>query len=382
MLRVLLLALLAGLVLATGRSALWAQDSAIPSNASETRRELELARGEAARARERAALLDKRARSALLASDKAMLGVAALAARVQQAEAALAASEADLALIGQRRRALDKRLARESAPVAQLLAGLQTQIRRPALLQLLQPGTLTDAVHLRAVLVAVQPQIQSRTAELRAELARARALERATVQIAAQRRRLQSDLKARRAQLTALSAAEQLKARRAAVAADREAERAYAIGANARDLSALVSEIETAKPEPRPVAGTVRPLGAGGTANLAEPHRLPVQGRLAATQNSPRKGLTLLPRPNALVVAPGPGRVAFAGPYRGFGAIVILEHPGGWTSLLTGLARVQVAVGQTVVAGSPLGQVGARDPRLMIELRRAGVPVDPLTQLR
>jgi len=382
MLRVPLLALLVGLVLATGRSALWAQDPAIPSNATATRRELALARGEAARARERAALLDRQARSALLASDKAMLGVAALAARVQQAEAALAASEADLALVGERRRALDKRLARESAPASQLLAGLQTQIRRPAILQLLQPGTLADAVHLRAVLVAVQPQIESRTAELRGELARARELERAAAQIAAQRRALQTDLTARRGQLTALSAAEQLKARRAAVSADREAERAYAIGANARDLAALVSQIETANPEPRPVARTARPLGSGGPADIAEPHRLPVQGRLAATQNSPRRGLTLLPRPNALVVAPGPGRVAFAGPYRGFGTIVILEHPGEWTSLLTGLARVHVAVGQTVVAGSPLGQVGAADPRLMIELRRGGIPVDPRMQLR
>jgi septal ring factor EnvC (AmiA/AmiB activator) len=70
--------------------------------------------------------------------------------------------------------------------------------------------------------------------------------------------------------------------------------------------------------------------------------------------------------------------VAFAGPYRGYGRIVIIEHPGGWTSLVTGLARTDVEVGEPLVAGAPLGVAAASGPEVMLELRRDGQPVNPL----
>jgi septal ring factor EnvC (AmiA/AmiB activator) len=74
--------------------------------------------------------------------------------------------------------------------------------------------------------------------------------------------------------------------------------------------------------------------------------------------------------------------VAFAGPYRGYGNIVIIEHPDGFTSLVTGLARVDAAVGDEVVAGAPLGVAGSGRPIIGYELRRAGEPVNPLEFVR
>ena len=88
--------------------------------------------------------------------------------------------------------------------------------------------------------------------------------------------------------------------------------------------------------------------------------------------------ITLAPRASAQIIAPAGGRVAFAGPYRGYGRIVIIEHGGGWTSLVTGLGRVDVQVGQQLVSGSPLGIAAARNPAVTLELRRAGEPVNPL----
>jgi septal ring factor EnvC (AmiA/AmiB activator) len=96
----------------------------------------------------------------------------------------------------------------------------------------------------------------------------------------------------------------------------------------------------------------------------------------------PSTGLTLAPAAAAQVVAPARGRIAFAGAYRGFGRIVIVEHAGGWTSLVTGLERVDVAVGDTVIGGSPVGRaIGSANP-VTIELRRDGKPVNPLQYLR
>jgi septal ring factor EnvC (AmiA/AmiB activator) len=74
--------------------------------------------------------------------------------------------------------------------------------------------------------------------------------------------------------------------------------------------------------------------------------------------------------------------VVFAGPYRGYGKIVILEHAGGWTSLVTGLFLLDAHVGEVLIAGAPLGQAGPGRPVLTLELRRDGTPVNPLEQLR
>ena len=93
-------------------------------------------------------------------------------------------------------------------------------------------------------------------------------------------------------------------------------------------------------------------------------------------------GLSLAPAKDAQVVAPARGRIAFAGAYRGFGRIVIIEHDGGWTSLVTGLERVEVAVGDLVIGGSPMGRASGGAEPVTIELRRGGVPVNPLQFLR
>lgn len=371
--------LAASLLLALGGSApLW-PSAAAPGDDASARAALAQARNESARARERAAALDRQARDATLASERAIMAAAALGARVQQAEAALAAADAELALVRAQRRELDRRLARERAPVTQLLAGLQTQVRRPPLLTLLQPGSIEDAVHLRAAIAAVGPQIASRTASLRGALARSRALESEAARVAAQRAALRSDLAARRTEIAAVSAAERLKAQRASGAADREAERALALAEQARDLTSLLRRLNTrSAAAPQAVAA---PAGRAAPNGGPSPYRLPVAGAPVAADQSPSRGLVLEARPSALVVAPAAGRVAFAGPFRGYGQIVIVEHADGWASLVTGLARTQVTVGQTLVAGSPLGQAPTASPRIGLELRRNGQRMNPLDQL-
>ncbi|MBL4858989.1 MAG: metalloendopeptidase, partial [Erythrobacter sp.] len=64
------------------------------------------------------------------------------------------------------------------------------------------------------------------------------------------------------------------------------------------------------------------------------------------------------------------------------GRIVILEHEGGWTSLVTGLGTLSVDTGQQLTAGSPLGLAATINPITTLELRHDGEPVNPLDQLR
>src|SRR3546814_7173211 len=84
----------------------------------------------------------------------------------------------------------------------------------------------------------------------------------------------------------------------------------------------------------------------------------------------------MLSLPLAQVGAPTRGRVAFAGEYRGYGRIVIIDHGNGWTTLLAHLDRLSVEVGSIVRQGDPIGTAGRDRPRVIVELRRNGRPVN------
>jgi septal ring factor EnvC (AmiA/AmiB activator) len=91
------------------------------------------------------------------------------------------------------------------------------------------------------------------------------------------------------------------------------------------------------------------------------------------------KGVSYETRSGAQVVAPFDGRVLFAGPFRAYGQILIIEHSDGYHSLLAGLAQLDVAVGQWLVAGEPVGTMPMDEdkPRLYLELRHDGQPINP-----
>ena len=97
-----------------------------------------------------------------------------------------------------------------------------------------------------------------------------------------------------------------------------------------------------------------------------------------------RKGITIETRKGAWVIAPYDGVVVFAGPFRGYGQILILEHGEGYHTLLAGLAQIDTVIGQWLAAGEPVGQVettGQGNPVLYVELRRNGQPINPLPWL-
>jgi septal ring factor EnvC (AmiA/AmiB activator) len=113
---------------------------------------------------------------------------------------------------------------------------------------------------------------------------------------------------------------------------------------------------------------------------------LPVAGRLLHRfgdpdeQSQPARGLVYESRAGAAVVAPYDGRILFAGPFRGYGLILIIEHGEGYHSLLSGLGRIDGGVGQWVLAGEPVGAMGTTtegNPRLYLELRHQGHPINP-----
>jgi septal ring factor EnvC (AmiA/AmiB activator) len=134
--------------------------------------------------------------------------------------------------------------------------------------------------------------------------------------------------------------------------------------APATDLEPEMREFPTVPGElVMPVRGDIV-VGYGGVTGTGEASR----------------GIYLATRPGAQVVVPFDGRVVFAGSFRGYGLILIVEHRDGYHSLLAGLGRVDARVGQWVLAGEPAGAMATgtdNDPELYVELRRAGQPIDP-----
>jgi septal ring factor EnvC (AmiA/AmiB activator) len=357
--------------------------------------------GQAAQAR--AEKLEAEAARANADAEKTASTAAAIAARIQQAESQILAQRARIGLIDRQRENLRARLAERQRPLVRLTAALQRLSRRPPALSLFRPGSVSDTMHMRAILETMMPEVARRTAALRTEIERGRQLQDQARLAERGLVRLQGDLHGRRQALVALETRQRLASRSAGGVADREAERALALAEQARDLDGLADGVakagelreelarlpgpvmRPARPEDSQVATVEAP--ASPAAELSA-YIMPAAGRLVAgfgesADGAPRsRGITLATQPGAQAVAPAPGRVVFAGRYQGYGQIVIIEHPGGWTSLVTGLARLDVNVGETLVAGSPLGVAGVGDPRLTLELRRGGEPVNPLDHMR
>jgi len=371
--------------------------------ADEAEAALARAARESQRAEARAARLSREAEAATEAATRTASEAAALAAQIQQAEADIEVAAAKLSIARSQRAALTARLAKKQEPTARLAAALQTAARRPLALSALQPGSLKDVVHVRAVLDSAVPQIRARTATLRSELSQGRKLEAQAASALDDLRGSESALRQRRSQLAALENQQRLASRTARGAALREGERALALAEEARDLDGLVDKLGdiaalrqelAALPGPvlRPdnLAAALPPETPSPAASAPPPgdFQLPVQGRTLIGFGAKREsglastGLTLAASQGAQVVAPARGRVAFAGAYRGFGRIVIIEHAGGWTSLVTGLEQVGVAVGDNVIGGSPVGRASGAAQPVTIELRRGGTPVNPLEYLR
>ncbi|ATE63566.1 metalloendopeptidase [Rhizorhabdus dicambivorans] len=373
---------------------------------AEQQRELVTARQQAAIASARAARLERQARATARAADRARAEQAAAAAAIQASEARIAEAQARIGIVDRLRARQRARLAERQGPIVRLTAALQTMARRPAALALVQPGSVDDMVHVRALLGSALPEIRARTAGLRAEVARGDALRRQAERAVAELRRQQARLEIDRQALARLEADRRRRSQGLVDDAMAEQDRMIAMGERAKDIADLIGSLDDQAAIrarlaslPGPILRPARPGRApapprtelqrlADASNAPPPYRLPVLGRLVSgmgelSESGVRaRGLTLAAARGAQVVAPAAGRIAFAGAFRSFGRIVIIEHENGWATLVTGLDRLSVKAGDELIQGSPIGVAGGRTPRITVELRRDGRPVDILPLLK
>jgi murein hydrolase activator len=102
-----------------------------------------------------------------------------------------------------------------------------------------------------------------------------------------------------------------------------------------------------------------------------------------------QKGLSIAARASANITAPCDGWVVYAGPFRSYGQLLILNAGGGYHVLLAGMERISVNLGQFVLTGEPVAimgggsqvsstvATGTKQPVLYVEFRKDGTPIDP-----
>lgn len=296
--------------------------------------------------------------------------LARLAAESATDDVQIEAQRARLRALGERETVLVTQLARERGRQGRLLSALQMMSRRPPPPLLIPADRATDTVRAAILMKAVAPELQARAAGLaarQAEIARVRRLaalssERLfTVESAQGDRRAEIEgLRARKRQLSAVLKAE-------AAAAERAAD---VLEARIRALGGAVPAAETVLTE-----APASRLPAGRT-RLTPPVSGPPQARFASSAPGWRW------RADAETArAPASGVVAYAGPLRGWGQVVILDLGPGWRAVVAGLEDLSVENGARVGDGAPLGR-SAPDGEIYFELRRDERPIDPAPWLR
>lgn len=203
---------------------------------------------------------------------------------------------------------------------------------------------------------------------------------------------------------------ERERARLEAERRQREAEREAAVAAadalrRARESAeAAAREAAPDAPEETPASpdGTIAAPGVFATADpareapafaftsLQSKLRLPIgNGRISRGFGTDVRGLVVAAEAGAAVRAPTDGWVLYVGPFRSYGEIVILNVGDDYRMVLAGLDSADVALGQFVLAGEPIGRLGAQPPAaalgngtaegpaLYVEVREGSKTVDP-----
>lgn len=362
---------------------LLAQDY-VPDDAQE--RVLRTAKDRALSAERRSELLRQEASNAQSTADRFIAQRAVLTAEIDAAEAQIETATVRFAIIARRQKAQQSQLNAQSEPVLRLNAALQQMAGKPTYLLMMQPGQRQDYIHLRAVMATVQPAIMRKTSALRQQIAAQSELQAQELSALKSLADARSRLTSRQTALAKLAedaggAAGELSAN-AAIAF----EQAIAQGEQARDIVGRIDNQRLSAAKASELAALEGPFMRPGRADRVVPannvYVLPAQGKVVTgfseltTTGYRERGMRLSVAPSARITAPAAGTVTFAGPYRSYGKIVIIEHGSGWNSLITNLDSVQVVKGQKVDQRGLVGRAGKDAPEIGIELRRNGRVMD------
>ncbi|MFA5592043.1 MAG: peptidoglycan DD-metalloendopeptidase family protein [Micavibrio sp.] len=298
---------------------------------------------------------------------------------------------------------IEARLKKDRHAIGTLVLALERLDRTPPEAVLARPGAPLETAQSAMLLQSILPRVYGRADRLKKDLARldtvlrelqrdqedvkttAAALslkQREVAELVSRRKglyaQMRSDILAQEAALREISArasnlqdlVSKVEERQARARIEAEQAKAAAKRAKTEQVSAMAA---------RPRA---TPVPKAGSAQLPVSGLIRVGYKQTDTIGAESQGLTIEGRASALVVAPMGGVVRYAGHFKNYGEIIIVEHQQDYHSLIAGLARIDTVVGQSVAAGEPVGILSKTSseggsPTLYYELRLKGKPVNP-----
>ncbi|WFU56376.1 peptidoglycan DD-metalloendopeptidase family protein [Bradyrhizobium pachyrhizi] len=340
-----------------------------------------------------------------------------IAGQVRGVETRIADAEARLQPLDGREREIRASLDSRRSEVIEVLAALQRAGRRTPPALLVRPEDALQSLRTAMLLGAVVPELRVRAEKLATDLAELVALRRT---ISTERDALAADRDKLREDQTRLAAlVDERQRQQSAAEKDMEAEgaRAIALSKQADNLQTLIAKMEQDLKSAAKAAATASLQGAPATVNgkpnlgaLKDPARMspavafasarglfsyPVNGTKIREfggsdgAGGVQKGISLAAKPGAQVTTPCDGWVVYAGPFRSYGQLLILNAGGGYHVLIAGMERISVNIGQFVLTGEPVATMGstsqvasilatnASQPVLYVEFRKDGTPIDP-----
>lgn len=362
--------------------------------------------------------------------------------RSRKLEASLGDAEARMTSLEGDMSRLAAALYERRAVLAEVLAGLQRLGRKPPPAVLVRPEDALSAVRSALLMGAILPELREQAfklahdldamARLKERLARERDGYRADlVSLAEEKKRLELLVEERRQGKGDQERAIEAERKRAQELALRANSLKDLIGRSERDLEGgrrAAAAADAVAPAPPPPSSTgdasqpkqqdtppvdAAPPPAKSNPQLAaldparmQPSRpfadwrghmtLPAIG--AGVKNFgdddgsglTLKGIQIAARPGSAVTSPADGWVVYAGTFRSYGKLLIINGGGGYHVVLAGMERINVEIGQFVLAGEPVGEMGEKklaaapnadiktgQPVLYVEFRKDGSPIDP-----
>lgn len=311
-----------------------------------------------------------------------------IAHSVQSNESTLQKLEQQMALLERQRTDMQESLDDDRKSIGKLIIALQRIRRVPTEAMIARPNAPIDTARSAMLMGDILPAITRQSEALKVKLEELAALNE-ELQAKQQEANKRSDvLKSEQEKLEKLiQEREDLFAKINKDLKVRQSEIAQ-VSQQAKNLDDLVKRLdqERTRNAAKAQKSTKKPVSYASLPKVGDT-QLPLKGFIQTRFNEEdsfganSQGLVIEGRAGALIVAPMGGVIRFAGYFKNYGNMVILEHKNGYHSLIAGLEKVDTVVDQSVGAGEPLGKLysssSGKNPTLYYELRHNGKAVDP-----